>query len=101
MPSCDNLFLVGVYRKANKVQSRATFQEHTDLNRMRFLLLLQITLAGQEHEEEEDKKTNQLVFFVPIPFLCCPEKQHKVALFHDSDIKIWEYPFFCGSVGSY
>jgi len=28
VPSCDNLFLVGVYLKANKVQSRATFQEH-------------------------------------------------------------------------
>jgi len=74
---------------------------NTNLSRMWFLLLLQITLAGQEHEEEEDKKTNQLVFFVYLPFLCCPEKQHKVALFHDLDIKIWGYQFFFGSVWSY
>jgi hypothetical protein len=69
------------------------------------LLLLQITIAGQEHEEEEeeeeDNKTNQLVFFVSLPFLYCPEKQHRVALFHDLDITIWGYPFFCGNVGSY
>jgi hypothetical protein len=65
------------------------------------LLLLQITLAGQEQEEEEDKKTNQRVFFASLPFLCCPEKQHKVAIFHDLDIKIWRYPFFHGSVWSY
>jgi len=70
--SCDNLLLVGAYRKANKVQSRATFQEHTNLSRMwlLLLLLLQITLAGQEHEEEEDKKNRHVIFCVPsIPIL--------------------------------
>jgi len=32
VPICDNVFLVGLYHKANEVQFRATFQEHTNLN---------------------------------------------------------------------
>jgi hypothetical protein len=81
---------------------RATFQEHTNVNRMWFFLLLQITLEGEEHEEEENKKTNKSVFLCLFHF-CIAQKStvpQRVAHF------LWfgcqnVIPLFCGNVWPY